>query len=366
MKVGSIFLGNRRTVKPLFVGSNGNELTRGIYAMQVDVNNGEFLKKSHFKSQGNPISMVRKESFVYITYHNHTGIRADGGVGQYAAMDMQFGLTAKMTNEGKIYNHTFINDEGTYAYAVDYYNAEVVTIDVYKKKITRPIHTIKHVGSGPVERRQEQAHPCFISQTPDSKRIFVCDLGMDEIVLYTANEDGSLVKDELNSFKVTPGSGPKKMIFSKDGHFAYLLNELSNTVCVYQYEDCKFTLVKEYDTYYKEDYEHPSFAGDIVMTKNGKYLFASNKGYDSVRAYEIDPENGELKFIEDIDTDENPTALWIINDRWLIIAAQKGGSLESFELKEGERKGLLFETHFSYMLPEPVCIIDGNNLGERE
>lgn len=366
MKVGSIFLGTRRTVKPLFVGSNGNELTRGIYAMQVDVNNGEFLKKGHFRSQGNPISMVRRERFVYICYKNHTGTSVDGGVGQYAAMEMQFGLTAKTTNEGKTYNHTFVNKEGTYAYAVDYYNGEVVTINVYKKKITRVIHTIKHVGSGPVEKRQDEAHPCYINETPDSARIFVCDLGTDEVVLYIPNEDGSLVKDEENSFKVNPGSGPKKMIFSKDGRFSYLLNELSSTLCIYKYEDCKFTLIDELDTYYKEDFDDPNLGGDIIITNNGKYLFVSNKGYDSVRAYEINEETGELKFIEDIDTDENPTALWVINNRWLIIAAQKGGSLESFEIKEGERKGLLFETHFSYMLPEPVCIIDGNNLGERE
>ena len=366
MKVGSILLGSRRTVKPLFVGSNGNDLTRGIYAMQVDVNNGEFLKKGHFKSQGNPISMFRRERFVYITYQNHTGMKTDGGVGQYAAMEMQFGLTAKASNDGKTFNHIFMNDEGTYGYAVDYHNSEVVTFSVVKKKITKVIHTIHHVGSGPDERRQTQAHPCYISQTPDSKRIFVCDLGMDEVVLYQANEDGLLVKDEENSFKVNSGNGPRKMIFSKDGRFAYLLNELSSTICIYQYEDCKFTFIKEIDTYYKEDYEYQNLGGDIITTRNGKYLFVSNKGYDSVRVYAMNEETGELKYIEDIDTDENPAVLWIIKDRWLIVAAQKGGSLESFEIKEGERKGLMFETHFSYMLPEPVCIIDGNNLGEDE
>lgn len=366
MKIGSIFLGNRRTVKPLFVGSYGNELTRGIYAMQIDVNNGEILKKSHFKSQGNPVSMVRRDRFVYICYKNHTGAHTDGGVAQYAAMEMQFGLTSRATNEGKTYHHFFMNNEGTYGYAVDYYNGEVITCYVYKKKITKVLHSIQHTGSGPVEKRQDSPHPCYINQTPDSKRIFVCDLGTDEVVLYSENEDGTLTRDNENSFKVKPGSGPRKMIFSKDGRYAYLLNELSSTVCIYKYEDCQFTFLKELDTYYKEDYEHPSYGGDIITTKNGKYLFVSNKGYDSVRLYEVNQETGELKFIEDIDTDENPTALWLINDRWLVIAAQKGGSLETFEIKEGERKGVLFETHFSYMLPEPVCIVDGNNLGERE
>ena len=55
MKIGSILLGNRRNVTPIFVGSYGNHLTRGIYAFQVDVDTGEFIKKAFFKSENNPI-----------------------------------------------------------------------------------------------------------------------------------------------------------------------------------------------------------------------------------------------------------------------------------------------------------------------
>ena len=65
---------------------------------------------------------------------------------------------------------------------------------------------------------------------------------------------------------------------------------------------------------------------------------------------------------EFVDTDENPRSLMLINDRWLIVAAQKGGTLESFELKRNESKGVLFETHFNYMIGEPVCMVHGREI----
>ena len=360
MKVGSIFLGNRRNVKPLFVGSYGNDLTRGVYAMQIDVDKGEFLKKGHFKSQGNPISMVRKGRFVYLTYKNHSGRISDGGIAQYAAMEMQFGLAAKVNNEGKTYHHTFVNDEGRYAYAVDYFNGEVVTMPIKDLKIVRVSRTIKHEGSSIIERKQDSAHPIYINQTPDKKRIFVCDQGIDQVVVYSEGELGTLIKDEENTIICKPGSGPRKLIFTKDGQFAYVLNEFSSTIDLYQYNDCHFTYVESYDTYDKDSYGKPSFAGDIIRTKNNKYLITTNKGYDSIRIFEINQETGSLTLRDETDTDENPTALMIVDDRFVVVAAQKGGTLESFEIRENESKGLLFETHYTYMLPEPVCMVDGN------
>ena len=362
MKIGSILLGNRRNVTPIFVGSYGNHLTRGIYAFQVDVDTGEFIKKAFFKSENNPIQMFRRERFVYVCYNNNSGRITEGGISQYAAMVLQFGLAAKVAYQGKTYVDVFVNEDRTYGYAVDYYNGEVVVIPILNQKIVKMTQVIKHVGSGSVPKRQEQAHPCFIHDTPDHKRMIVCDLGTDEVVLYKIVEKGQLERDEDNSFKLKPGSGPKKVVFSKDGQFAYVLNELSNTIAVYRYDDCHFTFVQEVDTFPKEDYVGVSYAGDMIISDQGDILFVSNKGHDSVSCYYIDQESGKLDFIEFVDTDENPRSLMLINDRWLIVAAQKGGTLESFELKRNESKGVLFETHFNYMIGEPVCMVHGREI----
>ena len=113
------------------------------------------------------------------------------------------------------------------------------------------------------------------------------------------------------------------------------------------------------DTFPKEEDTGYSLAGDIVISEKGDYMFVSNRGHDSITTFAIDQETGKLEDIEYIGTYENPRAMIIVNDRWLVVADQKGGMLETFEIKRNERKGVLFETHFSYPVGEPVCLIEG-------
>ncbi len=360
--MGIGLFGKKRIVKPLFVGSNGNDFTRGIYAFHIDIENGEILKKKFYKSIANPQALYRRERFIYTCYQNNSGNATDGGVWQYAAMELQFGLAARASYQGKTYVSCFVNEDRSYAYAVDYYNGEVVVIPILKQKIVKMTQVIKHVGHSIYPKRQEEAHPTFIDETPDHQRMIVCDLGTDEVVVYKIGDLGRLERDEENTIHVTPGSGPKKMIFSNDGKYAYLLNELSSTISVYQYENCHFTHIQDIDTYPKDEYGKESLGGDIVMSERNDYLFVSNRGHDSVSAFEINQETGELTYVESLDTDENPVALTLIDDHWLIVAAKRGGTLESFELKRGESKGCLFETHYTYMVGEPVCMIEGRGI----
>lgn len=358
--------GKKKNVRPLFVGGYGNEMTRGIYVFQLDMDNGELLKKKFYKSPGNPTCLFRRERFIYACYKNGTGRVTDGGLWQYASMELQFGLAGKATDQGKTYMDCFVNEERSCAYAVDYYNGEVVTIPILNQKIVKVTQTIKHVGSGIDAKRQAEAHPHFIDQTPDKKRLVVCDLGTDELVLYRVmeGEKGKLERDEENSFKLKPGSGPKKVVFSPHGHFAYVLNELSNTICVYKYDDCHFEFVQEVDSYPKDEFDGTSLAGDIIISESGKYVFASNRGYDNVSVFKVNEETGEITYADSVDTDENPRSMVLVDDHYLVVAAQKGETIETFEIKENQQKtnGILFETPYSYMVGEPVCIIEGRSL----
>ena len=99
----------KRKVKPIFVGSYGNDLTRGIYVFHIDIDNGEILKKKFYKSLANPIAISKRERFIYVCYKNNTGRPTDGGLWQYASMDLQFGLAGKSTDHGKTYVDSYVN-----------------------------------------------------------------------------------------------------------------------------------------------------------------------------------------------------------------------------------------------------------------
>ncbi len=349
----------RRQVKPVFVGSYGNDMTRGMYVFHLDIKNGELLKKKYYKTIANPTHLFKRERFIFACYKNGTGRPTDGGLWQYASMDLQFGLAGKSTDHGKTYVGSYVDEEREFAYAVDYYNGEVVTIPILKQKIVKVVQRIRHEGHGPVAKRQEEAHPSYIEMMPTKDRLFVCDLGTDEIVLYERNEKGRLIKDEEHSFFVRPGSGPKKMIFSPDGKYAYILNELSSTIAVYKVDHLQLTFVQEVSTYPQDEYTGTNLAGDILIEASGEYLFVSNKGHDSIVTFKINQDNGELEYLEYMEAEEYPTAMILVLNKWLVVASQKGGMLETFEVKRHEKKGVLFETHYTYPVGEPVCLIEG-------
>lgn len=354
--MGRGLFGLKRDTINFFVGSYGGDLTRGVYVFQIDRDNGEILKRKYYKSTGNPTYMTRAERFIYTCYKNNTGRSTDGGIWQYAAMDIQFGLTARTSYEGHSYEHCFVTEDRTCLYAADYYNGEVAVVPIKKMKVITVAQVIKHEGKGE-HIRQDQAHPTCICATPDQSKICVTDLGTDEIVFYDILEKGRLQRNDELSIKVKSGNGPKKLIFSKNGHFAYLLNELSNTVEVYKNNDNHLTLIQTLDTFPKNDFNGTSYTGDMVFMASEEYLFVTNKGHDSIAVFKVDSESGMLDYIEFVDTDENPRALLVFEDKYIVAACQKGGSLESWEIKTHDRHGVLFETNFNYMIAEPVTML---------
>lgn len=363
--MGYGLFGTKKMVKPIYVCNYGNQLTRGIYAFHIDVESGELIKKKYNRSRTNPEAISKRDRFMYVCYKNMTGAKTDGGLWQYANMDLQFGLAAKVYYQGKTYVDSFVNQDRSYAYAVDYYNGEVVVIPILDQKIVKVRDVIKHEGHGLDPKRQTEAHPCFIEETPDHQYIYVCDLGTDEVVFYDVAEKGMLVRNEEKTIHVEPGSGPKKMIFSPNGKFAYLLNELSSTVSAYTYENGQLTYLHTLDTFPKDEYIGENLVGDIVITPRGDFVFVSNRGHDSVSVFEVDQETGKLTYREYIDTDENPRSMVIVEDQWLVVAAQKSGTIESFEIKRDISRGVLYETHYSYLVGEPVALIVGRDKVEK-
>lgn len=348
-----------KTVDIFFVGSEGTDLDRGIYAFYLNVDNGEILKKSFVKSLASPLAMNRDGRFMYLTYRNGTGRAQDGGVWQYACMEVQLGLAARVSNEGRTYIQTVLNKDRTYAYAIDYYNGEIVTIPVKSSKIVRVSKTVKLEGHGVDPIKQTESHPSYMTFTPDGTRLVVTDLGGDEVLFYSEGEKGELIKDEELSFKMEPGSGPSKIVYSHNRKNAYILNEISSTISIYSVKHNQFTKVDEIPTYSKEEFDGVNTPVDMLITENGNFVFVLNKGDDTIVVFERDHETGKLTRVDCMETDEGPKSMLLFRDKWLVIACKQGGTLESFEIKEGEKRAVIYETHNSFTIHAPVCMEAG-------
>lgn len=353
----------KRITESFFISSFGNNQTRGIYTFQVDIDNGEILFRRHFKTPSDPVYGFNYGRFTCITYKNKTGTNGDGGICSYAATADILALISRISNNGKTYIHACTNGNHEMAdklFAVDYYNGEIMVAKIEKKKLITPVFNYKLKGSSIHPIKQRQSHPSFVGFTPDKKRLIVADLGTDKILLFKI-EEKEITLDEKHSFALTPGSGPKKVMFNKRGTYAYILNELLSTIYVYKYNDLKFELIQTIDTYPKNEFDGESMAGQMIFSEKEDYIFVTNRGHDSLTLMNLDQKTGKLAYKEFADTSANPCDLALFKDRWIVVICQKGGIVESYEFKS-KRGGMIFETDYSYLVNEPVCITKFDSL----
>ena len=180
---------------------------------------------------------------------------------------------------------------GKFVYAANYFTSNISEFALNPngslKTLARDIH---FTGSGPDER-QDVPHPHFTNFTPDQKKLIVIDLGTDEIKLFDFDPDKGLLNIEKPSvFKVNPaGSGPRHIVFNKKGDIAYLINEIGNTVSVLGYDGNSFTFKQILSTL-PEDFKDYSKAAAIRLAPDERFLFASNRGYDSTAVFAVLPD----------------------------------------------------------------------------
>lgn len=153
----------------------------------------------------------------------------------------------------------------------------------------------QHEGKSihPIRQMSPHAHSAIFS--PDGKWMYVPDLGMDILKAYTC-KNGVVRPNPRADRKLFPGSGPRFGEFSKDGKHFYLINELASQVVHFTYEDGELTEQESVSTL-PANFDGDNICSDLHLSVDGKYLYASNRGHDSIVCYSIG-RCGELSCIE--------------------------------------------------------------------
>ena len=346
-----------KNVDIFFVGCDGTDIDRGVYSFYLDSATGEIIKKSFVKSLAIPLSMSKSGRWMYLGYRNGSGRATDGGVWQYSCMDLQLGLAARVSYEGRTYIKTLIAPDRLHGYAIDYYNGEIVTMPIRYSKLVRVSEAIKLNGHSIDPIKQTESHPTDIVLAPDHK-VIVLDMGGDQVLVYDIDERGYLKQDQEHSFNTEAGSGPRKILFSNSGQYAYIMNEINSHIDVYQYDSGQFTKIQSTLSYLLEECDGNNIPTDMVLLDDGSHLAIINKGDDTLVLFSI-LDDGTIKRIDCIETDEGPNNLMIFRDRWFVVTSKITGTIESFELRSNEKRGILFETHSRLPLHGPVCVAKG-------
>ncbi|MBW3495158.1 lactonase family protein [Bacillus mycoides] len=339
-----------------YIGTYTKAESKGIYKFILDTNIGELKGIELAAHIGSP-------TYVTISHNNEYlySVAKDNGLGGIAS----FSIHNKSGNlnsinmqvlEGVSPCYVSVNRENSIVVAANYHKGTVESYIV--KKGSGSINTattiVEHKGSGLNKERQEKAHAHYANFTPDEKYVVAVDLGIDKVITYKESDGGLM---EAACLSVKPGSGPRHLVFHPNKHLAYVMTELSSEIIVLQYDAHSGSFKeKQYISTLPEDYSEESYGSAIYISSDGKFVYAANRGHNSIAVFRVNEHNGELTFIETVSTEGDWPRDFSLDptERFLIAANEKSNTLTLFSRNELTGKLVLLQDGIS--APEPVCV----------
>ena len=246
--------------------------------------------------------------------------------------------------------HLFYDSRRKRVVVANYGSGGVAVIAVEDRRL-EAIQGIQHKGSSVDKSRQEGPHAHSATPDPTGDFVLVCDLGLDEILVYRWKEDNTLDEKPVCRAKVPPGSGPRHFAFHPNGRYGYVANEMGNTVTMFEYDSRGTLEAKQTFATLPESYSGVSSTADIHTTKDGGKLYISNRGHDSVTVFVIDENTGSLTLDSHIASGgATPRNFALSPDGAFIFTAnQDSDSIVVTRLSTSTQVA-------SISIPKPVCI----------
>lgn len=159
---------------------------------------------------------------------------------------------------------------------------------------------IQHHGASVNPERQQGPHAHQIVTAAASRRAFVCDLGLDQVLEYQLDAaHATLTVNDPPFVALKPGSGPRHLAFDPAGRFAYVLSEMAGTVTVFAFDARRGTFTERQTiSTLPPEFKGANTGAEIAVHPSGKFLYASNRGHDSIAVFAIDRKTGTLRGVQ--------------------------------------------------------------------
>jgi len=338
----------------LLVGTYTDKSSKGIYRILFNPVSGTLEKMELVTNATSPsyLDISRDRQFVYAINERDPG--------QVASYKWNKGRTElivinKGSTEGVGPCFVEINNSGNLLAIANYSSGNMAVYTVENGKIGENPETRQHVGSSIVKPNQNAPHAHCSKFGTDGKYVYVADLGIDEIVSYSVSDEGKL-GDKQIALAMDKGDGPRHFVFHPSKDIVFIVNELSSSVTsakvdmttgLFEKIDKKSTLPK--------DYTEKSYCADIHISNDGKFLYASNRGHNSIAIFSISEEgNLELLTTTSVEGDWPRNFTISPDENYLLVANQKSDNITVF--KRNQETGLLSFTGNEVKLSKPVCL----------
>ena len=237
---------------------------------------------------------------------------------------------------GSVPCHLALSPDGSFLYTANYSSASITELPL-KNGIPQSGKVIRHHGRGAV-KRQEKAHPHFAGFDPAGKNLHVVDLGLDQIKVYPWHAGRGVETKAAEIIRLHAGAGPRHLVFSPDGNTIYVANELDSTVSSFVRRNGKWEAAQTIRSL-NEQPKVRNYPGAIRITEDGRFLFVSNRGHNSIALIETG-KGGAMKLLETVDCNGDfPRDIALSPDETEIIAAnEKSGTVTFLAFDRENRK----------------------------
>lgn len=347
-----------------FVGTYTTKTeSKGIYAFEFDVDAGTLTPKGIAAETADPSWVAVHPNGKYAYAANEAGKASTISSFAIDRTSGKLALLNQTPSLGEDPCYLSFDKTGKYLFVANYSSGTVAVFPVLANgRLGEHSALIKDQGAlGPNKERQEAPHAHWIGVTPGNLFVFVADLGLDQIMIYRFDASkGSVVPHEPAFAAVEPGAGPRHVAIHPSGRFVYTVNELKSTVTVFssaaQKKNQPYLVLKQQVSMLPKDFSGRNDAAEIAVHPNGKFLYASNRGHDSIAVFEINEANGTLTSVADVPTGGKEPRHFAIDPTGKFLLAENQFSNNIVVFKIDSATGGLTPTGQVIQVPSPVDV----------
>jgi 6-phosphogluconolactonase len=362
----AVILAVRATTRPrefVYIGTYMDRGSRGIYVSEFDSVKGSLTAPvlAAETSQPSFLAVSSDHKFLYaVNELNHFNGEPAGAISAFS-MDPSTGkltLLNQVSSRDPGPAYIALDGAGHFVLVANYDGGSVAVFRLLPDgQIGELSAFVRHKGSSANRERQEGPHAHAIAMAPDNRFAVVADLGLDELLVYPF--DGSTGKlGTPRIIKTDPGAGPRHLVFSSNGKFVYVINELKSAITVYSYASRNGAMspIQTVSTL-PSGFTGSNAAAEVLLHPAGKFLYTSNRGDESsISVFAVDSRKGMLTFIEDVPSGgKTPRSFGIDpSGEWLLAANQDSNTIVTFRINR--ESGRLTGTGHSAEVKSPAMV----------
>lgn len=348
----------------VYFGTYTGAKNKGIYVSRFDSVTGKLSEPRLAAQTVNPAYLAiapDRRSLFAVNETKHFNGQAGGAVSVFKldASSGKLDFLNQQPSGGIDPCHIVANPDGKYVFVANYTSGSVAAFPVETNGFLGPASSvIQHHGSSVNHERQAGPHAHCVAVDGANHRVFVCDLGLDKVMIYRLNEaNGELAPEGTSPVALKPGSGPRHIVFSPDGRYAYVLGEMGATLTAFAYnpEHGALNEIQTISTL-PEDFRGKNTSAEVALVPSGKFIYASNRGDDSIAVFAVDEASGRLSFVERQSCHGKTPRCFAIDPtgQFLIAANQNTDNVVVFSVNP--QTGKLTWTGQTVEVGQPVCV----------